>query len=70
MRKVCGEPTSRVELIAPGEDPAEWEHWEEERRAALLRWRKSADWWLLLEGVESGNGGGDKVTVQRAFRLT
>jgi hypothetical protein len=59
-----------VELIAPGESPAEWKHWDEERRAAFLRRRRPADWWLLVEGVEGGNGGGDEVTAEGAARLT
>jgi len=32
---VCGSPATRVEIVAPGRVPAEWEQWKAERRQAF-----------------------------------
>lgn len=65
----CGAPSARVELVAPGELPADWEQWSKAQRDAFRRYRDPAQWWLLFEGVAAGNGGGDQVTAERAARL-
>lgn len=78
---VCGRPTSRVELIAPGGRPAEWDRWSAERRDSFTQAVARAftpagapgprpGWWLLFSGVAAGNGNGDPVDVARAERLT
>jgi hypothetical protein len=65
----CGRQTSRVELVAPGEYPAEWAQWDVDRKESFLRRREPGEWWLLFEGVDTGNGGGDSVTAESAALL-
>jgi len=66
---VCGEPCSRVEVIAPGERPAEWAKWDKRARHSFTQRRQPQDWWLLFEGVAAGNGGGDPIDEDRERRL-
>jgi hypothetical protein len=65
----CGAPSARVELVAPGELPADWEQWKNDQKDSFRRYRDPARWWLLFEGVAAGNGGGDPVTTEEADRL-
>jgi hypothetical protein len=65
----CGAPSARVELVAPGELPADWQQWTDDQRDSFRRYRDPAPWWLLFEGVAAGNGGGDPVTTEEADRL-
>ena len=65
----CGAPAARVELIAPGQLPASWEHWSEQQRESFRRYRDRARWWLLYEGIAAGNGGGDAISAERAAHL-
>jgi hypothetical protein len=68
----CGSPSTRVELVAPGQMPAEWDHCSEERRQTFQR-RRDRDpgkWYLLFEGVAAGNGwGGDAIEPDTAERI-
>ncbi len=41
---VCQAPSARIELVAPGELPAEWEHWDSRRRGSFLRHREPERW--------------------------
>ena len=66
---VCGSPGARIELVAPGELPAEWERWDSDRRESFRRYRDDDQWWLLLEGIVAGNGLGDAITAERAARI-
>lgn len=68
MRRV-GLPSARVELIAPGNLPAEWEHWGQDARGAFRRYREPARWWLLFDGVAAGNGAGDAISADQAARI-
>jgi len=36
----CGSPSARIELLAPGQFPAEWEQWPRTVRASIMRQRK------------------------------
>jgi hypothetical protein len=59
-----------VELVAPGQVPAEWEQWKAERREAFGKYRDSDRWRLLFEGVAAGNGWvGDAIETARAERI-
>ena len=66
---VCGLPSARVELVAPGSWPADWEQWGQDRRRAWQARRGPGQWYLLFEGVAAGNGSGDPVSAQRAARI-
>ena len=67
--RVCGRIAARVELIAPGQLPVEWDRWNQDRKDSWLRWREPDQWHLLFEGVATGNGSGDPVTEARALRI-
>jgi hypothetical protein len=58
-----------MELVAPGEFPAEWGRWGEDEREWFRRRRNEDQWWLLFDGVVAGNGGGDAITAQDAARI-
>jgi len=67
---VCGQPSARVELVAPGQVPAGGDQWDDGRRDAFRRRRDPARWHLLFEGVAAGNGwGGDPIEAGRARRI-
>jgi hypothetical protein len=65
---VCGTPSARVELVAPGGLPAEWERWPGTVRDTFLD-REPGQWYLLLDGVAAGNGYGDPIEASRAGRI-
>ena len=68
--RVCDSIAARVEVVAPGQPPAEWETWEPLRQRTVLKFRDSNEWYLLFEGVEAGNGWvGDPIDVERALLL-
>lgn len=59
---VCGEPSARIELVAPGQLPADWDQWNDERQSAFQRRRDPDRWHLLFDGVTAGNGwAGDPI---------
>src|SRR5215471_14006165 len=65
----CGSPGARIELVAPGELPAEWEQWDDDRRESFGRYRDQGQWWLLFEGIAAGNGLGDAIGADEAARI-
>jgi hypothetical protein len=66
---VCGTPSARVELVAPGCLPAEWEQWPRTVQDSTGRQRQPGQWYLLFQGVASGNGYGDPVDASQAGRI-
>ena len=66
---VCGTPSARVELVAPGGVPAGWEKWPGTVRASIVRRRQPGQWYLLFRGVAADNGYGDPVDASRAGRI-
>jgi hypothetical protein len=46
----CGSPSVRVELVAPGQFPAEWERWPSTVQDSMLRQRQPGQWYLLFKG--------------------
>jgi hypothetical protein len=52
----CGAPATRIELVAPGQLPAQWEHWPATVRDSFLRCRGPGQWCLIRDGVAAGNG--------------
>jgi hypothetical protein len=47
---VCQAPSARIELVAPGELPAGWEHWETWKRDSFLRHHEPERWLLIFTG--------------------
>ena len=47
----CGTPSARIELVAPGQLPAEWEQWPSTVQGSILRQRQPGQWYLLVKGV-------------------
>jgi len=66
---VCGTPSARVELVAPGRLPAEWEQWPRTVQDSIQRQRQPGQWHLLFKGVASCNGYGDPIDASRAGRI-
>jgi hypothetical protein len=67
---VCGTPSARVELVAPGCLPTEWDQWPRTVQDRIQRQRQPGQWYLLFQGVASGNGYGDPIDASLAGRIT
>ncbi len=65
----CGTPSARIELVAPGHSPAQWEQWPSTVQGSILRQRKPGQWYLLFQGVATYNGYGDPIDASRAGRI-
>lgn len=46
---VCGLPSARLELVSPGQLPAEWDQWDDGRREVFQRHRDLDRWRLLFD---------------------
>jgi hypothetical protein len=67
---ICGSPSARIELVAPGQLPADWDQWNDERQGAFQRRRDPGRWHLLFDGVTAGNGWvGDPIGDDQADRI-
>jgi hypothetical protein len=66
---VCRTAASRIELVAPGQFPAEWDQWRSTVQDSILRQRQPWQWWLLFKGTATGNGYGDPIDASRAGRI-
>src|ERR1017187_3964281 len=66
---VCGTPSARVELVAPGHLPAEWEQWPRTVQDSIGRRRRPGQWYLVFTGVAAGNGYGDPIDASEAGRI-
>src|SRR5580704_16365361 len=66
---VCGTPSARVELVAPGQLPAEWEQWPGTVQASITRQREPGQWYLLVKGIVTYNGYGDPIDASRAGQI-
>ena len=70
---VCGHKATHVELIEPGGRPEDWERRTPEGRQYFLDAVARHDpppWWLVVRGIEAGNGLGGAVDHARAALLT
>src|SRR5258707_461596 len=65
----CGSPSARIELVAPGGLPAEWERWSDEEKNSFHQYRNRDGWWLLFDGIAAGSGGGGAITADDAARI-
>ena len=65
----CGAPATRIELVAPGQLPAQWEHWPATVRDSFLKCRGPGQWYLIRDGVAAVNGYGDPVAAGEAGRI-
>jgi hypothetical protein len=66
---VCGTSATRIELVAPGQLPAEWEQWPSTVQGSIRRRREPGQWHLLVTGIAAYNGYGDSVDARRAGRI-
>ena len=66
---VCGIPSARVELVAPGHLPAEWKQWPRTVQASIQRQRQPGQRYLLFKGVAAYNGYGDPIDASRAGQI-
>jgi len=66
---VCGSIASHVELIPPGELPAEWESWPNEHHEAFKASHDTGSWHFVFRSIEGGNGLGDDISAEAAERL-
>lgn len=62
---VCGTPSARVELVAPGRLPAGCEQWPRTIRDSIRQQRQPGGWYLLFKGVATENGYGNPSTPAR-----
>lgn len=66
----CGAPASRIELVAPGKNPAGWDEWPAPTRDTFTRvCRDPQGWHLLFDGPAAGSGLGQPVTAARAEEI-
>jgi hypothetical protein len=65
----CGAPATRIELVAPDQLPARWEHWPHSVRDSFLRHRGPGQWYLIRDGVATSNGYGNPVQAGEAGRI-
>ena len=65
----CGTPSARIELVAPGHLPAEWEQWPSTVQDSIMRQREPGQWYLLFKGVAAYNGYGSPIDASRARRI-
>jgi hypothetical protein len=65
----CGAPATRIELVAPNQLPAEWEHLPRTTRDSFPRHRRPDQWYLILDGVATSNGHGNPIGVGEAGRI-
>jgi hypothetical protein len=65
----CGAPSARIELVAPGELPAQWEQWPSTVQGSISRGREPGQWYLLFKGIAAYNGYGDPIDASCAGRI-
>jgi hypothetical protein len=66
---VCGIPSARIELVAPGQLPADWDQWPRTVQDTIVRRREPGQWYLLFKGAATCNGYGDPIDARRAGRI-
>lgn len=66
---VCGTPSARVELVAPGELPAEWDQWPGTAQTSVTHDRQPGQWYLLVSGPAAGNGYGHPIDTAQAGQI-
>ena len=68
---VCGSPSTRIELVMPGELPAGWKQWDSDRQGFFLLHRDPGQWHLIFKGIATENGNtGDPIEASRAELIT
>lgn len=65
----CEAPATRIELVAPGQLPAQWAQWPRAARDSFGRHRGPGQWYLIVDGVAAGNGYGNPVEAGEAGRI-
>ena len=65
----CRTPATRIELVAPGQPPAQWEQWPGTLRDSIAQRREPGQWHLLVQGITACNGYGDPIDAARAGQI-
>jgi hypothetical protein len=65
----CGAAATRIELVAPGQLPVEWDQWPDAMRDSVSRQRGPGQWYLIVDGVAAGNGHGSEIGAGEAGRI-
>jgi hypothetical protein len=65
----CGTPATRIELVAPSQLPARWEHWPCTVQDSFLQHRGPGQWYLIRDSVATSNGYGNPVQAGEAGRI-
>ena len=55
-----------IELIPPGELPAEWDSWPNEHHEAFKASHNIGSWHFVFRSIEGGNGLGDDISAEAA----
>src|ERR1700726_2864586 len=58
----CGRQSAHVELVAPGDLPAQWAEWDARRRAAYEELHDAGRWRFIYDGPAAGSGDGHDIT--------
>ena len=66
----CGASATRIELVAPGQMPADWDQWPGTVQASIMRQREPGQWYLRFQGIATCNGYGNPIDASRAGRIT
>jgi hypothetical protein len=66
---ICGAPTARLELLAPGEWQTQWDWWSSAIGDTPTEHQPDRSWWLIFQGVDAGNGHGNPMTADEGERL-
>jgi hypothetical protein len=62
----CARPAARVQLIPPGDEPADAPGWTPGVQGVYRQFHDPKPWRLIYNGVEAGNGLGDDIDSGRA----
>jgi hypothetical protein len=65
----CGNPSARVELVAPGQLPAGWEQWPSTVQGGIVRQHEPGQWYLLFQDIATDNGYGGSIDASQAGRI-
>jgi hypothetical protein len=69
MCAVCPDFSARVEIVAPGKMPAEWEKLPGFIQAGILQERRPGKWHLITNGPAAGNSHGVPIDAARAGQI-
>jgi len=66
----CGRQSAHVELVAPGDLPAQWAEWDARRRATYEELHDAGRWRFIYDGPAAGSGDGHDIGEAEAAVIT